>query len=89
MQLIKGHNSRDPFYKAVEEVAQDLDLRIKNIISSQQGDIAVSTTDISPAQVMSFLFCIILLYKTFSLLLVEMVCYCYVSQENVFPVLCC
>lgn len=55
MQLIKGHNSRDPFYKAVEEVAQDLDLRIKNIISSQQGDVAVCTTDISPARVMSFL----------------------------------
>ncbi|XP_069345751.1 PCNA-interacting partner isoform X13 [Eulemur rufifrons] len=50
MQLIKGHNSRDPFYKAVEEVAQDLDLRIKNIINSQQGGVAVSTTDISPAR---------------------------------------
>uniref|UniRef100_A0A8C3YT54 PCNA-interacting partner n=1 Tax=Catagonus wagneri TaxID=51154 RepID=A0A8C3YT54_9CETA len=50
MQLIKGQNSRDPFYKAVEEVAQDLDLRIKNIINSQQGDVAVSTTDISPAR---------------------------------------
>ncbi|XP_055250421.1 PCNA-interacting partner isoform X2 [Moschus berezovskii] len=50
MQLIKGQNSRDPFYKAVEEVAQDLDLRIKNIINSQQGDVALSTTDISPAR---------------------------------------
>ncbi|XP_062930772.1 PCNA-interacting partner [Cynocephalus volans] len=50
MQLIKGRNSRDPFYKAVEEVTQDLDLRIKNIISSQQGGVAVSTTDISPAR---------------------------------------
>ncbi|KAM8935091.1 PCNA-interacting partner isoform 8-T8 [Lycaon pictus] len=50
MQLIKGQNSRDPFCKAVEEVAQDLDLRIKNIINSQQGDVAVSTTDISPAR---------------------------------------
>ncbi|XP_006186106.1 PCNA-interacting partner isoform X1 [Camelus ferus] len=50
MQLIKGQNSRDPFYKAVEEVAQDLDLRIKHIINSQQGDVAVSTTDISPAR---------------------------------------
>ncbi|XP_016078706.1 PREDICTED: PCNA-interacting partner isoform X1 [Miniopterus natalensis] len=54
MQLIKGQNSRDPFYKAVEEVAQDLDLRIKNIISSQKGDIAVSTTDISPARPKSY-----------------------------------
>ncbi|XP_054430432.1 PCNA-interacting partner isoform X12 [Pteronotus mesoamericanus] len=50
MQLIKGQDSRDPFYKAVEEVAQDLDLRIKNIINSQEGDEAVSTTDISPAR---------------------------------------
>ncbi|XP_057598661.1 PCNA-interacting partner isoform X3 [Hippopotamus amphibius kiboko] len=50
MQLIKGQNCRDPFYKAVEEVAQDLDLRIKNITNSQQGDVAVSTTDISPAR---------------------------------------
>ncbi|XP_036107770.1 PCNA-interacting partner isoform X5 [Molossus molossus] len=50
MQLIKGQNSRDPFNKAVEEVAQDLNLRIKNISSSQQGDVAVSTTDISPAR---------------------------------------
>ncbi|XP_009002738.1 PCNA-interacting partner isoform X1 [Callithrix jacchus] len=50
MQLIKGQNSRDPFYKAIEEVAQDLDFRIKNIINSQEGVIAVSTTDISPAR---------------------------------------
>ncbi|XP_037702360.1 PCNA-interacting partner isoform X2 [Choloepus didactylus] len=54
MQLIKGQNSRDPFYKAVEEVAQDLDLRIKNIIYSQQGVVAVSTTDISPARPKSY-----------------------------------
>ncbi|KAM8935101.1 PCNA-interacting partner isoform 18-T18 [Lycaon pictus] len=54
MQLIKGQNSRDPFCKAVEEVAQDLDLRIKNIINSQQGDVAVSTTDISPARPKSY-----------------------------------
>ncbi|XP_023394670.1 PCNA-interacting partner isoform X2 [Loxodonta africana] len=49
-QLIKGQDSRDPFSKSVEEVAQDLDLRIKNIIDSQQGDVAVHTTDISPAR---------------------------------------
>ncbi|XP_057342444.1 PCNA-interacting partner isoform X2 [Manis pentadactyla] len=54
MQLIKGQNSRDSFYKAVEEVAQDLDLRIKNIINSEQGDVAVSTTDISPARPKSY-----------------------------------
>ncbi|XP_057613566.1 PCNA-interacting partner [Chionomys nivalis] len=53
MQLIKGHNSGDPFYKAVEEVVRDLDLRIKNIISSQEG-VAVSTTGISPAAPKSF-----------------------------------
>ncbi|KAF3814523.1 hypothetical protein GH733_017681 [Mirounga leonina] len=54
MQLIKGQNSRDPFCKAVEEVTQDLDLRIKNIINSQQGEVAVSTTDISPARPKSY-----------------------------------
>lgn len=54
MQVIKGQNNRDPFCKAVEEVAQDLDLKIKNIFNSQQGDLAISTTDISPARVMSF-----------------------------------
>nr|XP_054952025.1 PCNA-interacting partner isoform X6 [Pan paniscus] len=51
MQLIKGQNSRDPFCKAIEEVAQDLDLRIKSIINSQEGVVALSTTDISPARV--------------------------------------
>lgn len=87
MQLIKGQNSKDPFYKAVEKVAQDLDLRIKNIINSQQGDVAFSATDISPARVMSFLF-IILLYKTLSLLLVVGIVYYYLlSQKNMFPVL--
>lgn len=54
MQVTKGQNNRDPFCKAVEEVAQDLDLRIKNIISSQEGDLAVSTTDISPARPKSY-----------------------------------
>ena len=88
MQLIKGQNSRDPFYKAVEEVAQDLDLRIKNIINSQQGDVALSTTDISPARVMRFLFFIILLYKTLSFLVaVEMIYYCSLSQKNVSSVI--
>ncbi|KAK2494225.1 hypothetical protein MC885_018106, partial [Smutsia gigantea] len=54
MQLIKGLNSRDPFYKTVEEVAQNLDLRIKNIINSEQGDVAVGTTDISPERPKSY-----------------------------------
>ncbi|XP_036156965.1 PCNA-interacting partner isoform X5 [Myotis myotis] len=54
MQVIKGQNNRDPFCKAVEEVAQDLDWRIKNIFNSQQGDLAVSTTDISPARPKSY-----------------------------------
>ncbi|XP_075407203.1 PCNA-interacting partner isoform X2 [Tenrec ecaudatus] len=49
-QLMKGQDSRDPFCEAVEQVAQDLDLRIKNIISSPQEDVAVYTTDISPAR---------------------------------------
>lgn len=53
MHLIKGHSSGDPFYKAVEEVVRDLDLRIKNIINSQEG-VAVSTTNISPVPPKSF-----------------------------------
>lgn len=53
-QLIKGQSSRDPFYKAVEEVAQDLDVRIKNMINSQQEDVAVNTADISPARPKSY-----------------------------------
>ncbi|XP_036313145.1 PCNA-interacting partner isoform X1 [Pipistrellus kuhlii] len=54
MQVTKGQSNRDPFYKAVEEVSQDLDLRIKNIINSQQWDLAVGTTDISPARPKSY-----------------------------------
>ncbi|XP_006888604.1 PREDICTED: PCNA-interacting partner [Elephantulus edwardii] len=49
-QLIKGQDSRDLFCKVVEEVAQNLNLRIKNIISSQQSEVALHTTDISPAR---------------------------------------
>ncbi|XP_028633892.1 PCNA-interacting partner isoform X1 [Grammomys surdaster] len=52
-QLIKGHSSGEPFYKAVEEVVQDLNLRIKNIINSQEA-IAVSATNISPVPPKSF-----------------------------------
>ncbi|XP_073940350.1 PCNA-interacting partner isoform X2 [Castor canadensis] len=54
MQLVKGQNSGDPFYKAVEKVVQDLDLRIKNIMNSQQESEDASTTDISPPRPKSF-----------------------------------
>ncbi|XP_036924310.1 PCNA-interacting partner [Sturnira hondurensis] len=53
-QLTKGQSGRDPFHQAVEEVARGLELRIKNIINSQQGDGAVGTTDISPARPKSY-----------------------------------
>lgn len=55
MQLIKGRNSRDPFCQAAEEVVQDLDLRIKNIISFQHEAVAASATGISPARVRGLL----------------------------------
>jgi hypothetical protein len=55
MQLIKGHSSGEPFYKAVEEVVQDLNLRIKNIINSQEG-VAVSANNISPVPVKDLFF---------------------------------
>jgi hypothetical protein len=87
MQLVKGQNSGDPFYKAVEKVVQDLDLRIKNIMNSQQESEDASTTDISPPRVMSFLFFIVLLYKALSLLFILEVIYsCYLSQKSMFPV---
>ncbi|XP_012873479.1 PREDICTED: PCNA-interacting partner isoform X1 [Dipodomys ordii] len=54
IKLIKGLNSGNPFCKAVEEVVEELDLRIKNIISSQQRGVAVSTSDISPARPKSY-----------------------------------
>ncbi|KAM4883207.1 PCNA-interacting partner [Thomomys bottae] len=54
MKLIKGQNSGDSFCKAVEEVVQELDVRIKNIISSQQGGVDVNATDISPARPKSY-----------------------------------
>ncbi|XP_034259709.1 PCNA-interacting partner isoform X1 [Pantherophis guttatus] len=50
MQLIKGLNSGDPFCQAAEEVVQDLDLRIKSIISFQHEAVAASATGISPAR---------------------------------------
>ncbi|KAF7240578.1 PCNA-interacting partner [Varanus komodoensis] len=50
IHLIKGRNSRDPFCGAVEEVVQDLDLRIKNIINFQHEVVTTSTAGISPAR---------------------------------------
>ncbi|NXN79925.1 PARI protein, partial [Bombycilla garrulus] len=56
MHLIKGRSNGDPFCQAVEEVVQDLDWKIKNIIDSQQETLTASTTGVSPARVMRFLF---------------------------------
>ncbi|XP_057276513.1 PCNA-interacting partner isoform X3 [Pezoporus wallicus] len=50
MHLIKGRSSGDPFCQAVEEVVQDLDLKIKNIIDSQHEALTASTTGLSPAR---------------------------------------
>ncbi|NXK72710.1 PARI protein, partial [Amazona guildingii] len=55
MHLIKGRSSGDPFCQAVEEVVQDLDLKIKNIIDSQHEALTASTTGLSPARVMGLL----------------------------------
>ncbi|KAJ7399113.1 PCNA-interacting partner [Pitangus sulphuratus] len=50
MHLIKGRSNGDPFCQAVEEVVQDLDLKIKNIIDSQQEILTASTTGVSPTR---------------------------------------
>ncbi|NXA68328.1 PARI protein, partial [Mohoua ochrocephala] len=50
MHLIKGRSNGDPFCQAVEEVVQDLDLKIKNIIDSQQETLTAGTTGVSPAR---------------------------------------
>ncbi|NXO30229.1 PARI protein, partial [Cisticola juncidis] len=50
MHLIKGRSHGDSFCQAVEEVVEDLDLKIKNIIDSQQGTLTASTTGVSPAR---------------------------------------
>ncbi|NWR08824.1 PARI protein, partial [Paradoxornis webbianus] len=55
MHLIKGRSNGDPFCQAVEEVVEDLDLKIKNIIDSQQEALTSSTTGVSPARVMGLL----------------------------------
>ncbi|NXC98035.1 PARI protein, partial [Certhia familiaris] len=64
MHLIKGRSNGDPFCQAVEEVVQDLDLKIKNIIDSQQETLTASTTGVSPARVMGLL----LFFLLFSLI---------------------
>ncbi|KFO06676.1 PCNA-interacting partner, partial [Balearica regulorum gibbericeps] len=56
MHLIKDRSNGDPFCQAVEEVVQDLDLKIKNIIDSQHEVLTASTTGVSPARVMGLLF---------------------------------
>ncbi|NXC25614.1 PARI protein, partial [Campylorhamphus procurvoides] len=60
MHLIKGQSNGDPFCQAVEEVVQDLDLKIKNIIDSQQEILTASTTGVSPTRVMELLLFFIL-----------------------------
>ncbi|NWQ88965.1 PARI protein, partial [Burhinus bistriatus] len=60
MHLIKGRSNGDPFCQAVEEVVQDLDLKIKNIIDSQHEVLTASTTGVSPARVMGLLLFILL-----------------------------
>ncbi|XP_032063277.1 PCNA-interacting partner isoform X3 [Aythya fuligula] len=50
MHLIKGRSNGDPFCQAVEEVVQDLDLKIKNIIDSQHEVLTASTTGVSPTR---------------------------------------
>ncbi|KFW73452.1 PCNA-interacting partner [Pygoscelis adeliae] len=47
MHLIKGRSNGDPFCQAVEEVVQDLDLKIKNIIDSQHEVLTASTTGVT------------------------------------------
>ncbi|NXX85146.1 PARI protein, partial [Urocolius indicus] len=55
MHLIKGRSNGDPLCQAIEEVVQDLDLKIKNIIDSQHEVLTASTTGVSPARVMRLL----------------------------------
>ncbi|NWR15703.1 PARI protein, partial [Emberiza fucata] len=54
MHLIKGRSNGDPFCQGVEEAVQDLDLKIKNIIDSQQETLTASTTGVSPARLRLF-----------------------------------
>ncbi|NXP82313.1 PARI protein, partial [Ramphastos sulfuratus] len=75
MHLIKGRSNGDPFCKAVEEVVEDLDLKIKNIIDSQQEVLTASTTGVSPARVMG----VLLFFLLFSFTRKKMPLACFVS----------
>ncbi|XP_053319202.1 PCNA-interacting partner isoform X2 [Spea bombifrons] len=50
MHLIKGRGSGDPLSEAATDVAQDLDLRIKNLINLSIENSNGTTTGISPAR---------------------------------------
>ncbi|XP_010212593.1 PREDICTED: PCNA-interacting partner [Tinamus guttatus] len=50
MHLLKGRSNGDPFCRAVEEVVEGWDLKIKNIIESQHDVLTASTTGVSPAR---------------------------------------
>lgn len=76
MHLIKGRSCGDPFCQAVEEVVQDLDLKIKNIIDSQHEALTASTTGLSPARVMGLL----LFFLLFSFTRKQMSFACLVSS---------
>lgn len=75
MHLIKGRSNGDPFCQAVEEVVQDLDLKIKNIIDSQQETLTAGTTGVSPARVMGLL----LFFSLFGFIRKQMAFACLVS----------
>ncbi|NWV23948.1 PARI protein, partial [Origma solitaria] len=75
LHLIKGRSNGDPFCQAVEEVVQDLDLKIKNIIDSQQETSTASTTGVSPARVMGLL----LFFSLFSFIRKQMSFVCFKS----------
>ncbi|NWT85536.1 PARI protein, partial [Lanius ludovicianus] len=93
MHLIKGRSNGDPFCQAVEEVVQDLDLKIKNIIDSQQETLTASTTGVSPARVMG-LFGICLEAKLLLLLLNEKqvwgasILYCFIASCRILRRVC-
>ncbi|NWW46371.1 PARI protein, partial [Pedionomus torquatus] len=75
MHLIKGRSNGDPFCQAVEEVVQDLDLKIKNIIDSQHEFLSASTTGVSPARVMG----VLLFFLLFSFRRKQMAFTCFKS----------
>ncbi|NXL05931.1 PARI protein, partial [Mesembrinibis cayennensis] len=79
MHLIKGRSNGDPFCQAVEEVVQDLDLKIKNIIDSPHEVLTASTTGVSPARVMGLLLFFLLFSFTrkqmsFAFLVLKRIC---------------